>query len=343
MASSLANFFREPYDVCIQNSMAMTQHTERDLRLIASPKGWAVLGLILALLLLLPQFLPAYAYPVALFMVYSLVAIGLNILVGFTGQISLGHAGFFALGAYTAAKFAPIISFPAALVLTVLVCAAVGFLVGIPALKLHGPYLAIATIGFGLAVQQFFANSPTEWFGGHSGLIVEKRALFGELFARDRGYYYIVLLVTLLLVLMAFNLARSHVGRAFIAIRDAELAAQISGVNVERLKTLAFAISAVYAGVGGALFAPLLGIVSPESFGLLLSVQFLSMIVIGGIGTIVGGILGAGLVTALQDQLSQAANWSGLLYGLVVILVMLFEAQGLYGRWLKIRRNWKTS
>jgi branched-chain amino acid transport system permease protein len=276
-------------------------------------------------------------------MVYSLVAIGLNILVGFTGQISLGHAGFFAIGAYTTAKFAPIISFPVALVLTVLVCALVGYLVGIPALKLHGPYLAIATSGFGLAVQQFFANSPAEWFGGHSGLIVEKRALFGELFARDRAYYYIVLVVALALIYMAFNLARSHVGRAFVAIRDAELAAQTSGVNSEQMKTLAFAISAVYAGVGGALFAPLLGIVSPESFGLLLSIQFLSMIVIGGIGTIVGGILGAGLVTALQDQLSQAANWSGLLYGLVVVLVMLFESQGLYGRWLKIRRYWKTS
>jgi branched-chain amino acid transport system permease protein len=327
----------------IQSLMAIKERSEQNLGLVASPQGWVVLVLTLLLLLLLPQFFPAYAYPVALFMVYSLVAIGLNILVGFTGQISLGHAGFFAIGAYTAAKFAPIISFPAALLLTVLVCALAGYLVGIPALKLHGPYLAIATSGFGLAVQQFFANTPTEWFGGHSGLIVEKRALFGELFARDRGYYYIVLLVTLGLVFMAFNLARSHIGRAFVAVRDAELAAQTSGVNTERVKTLAFAISAVYAGVGGALFAPLLGIVSPESFGLLLSVQFLSMIVIGGIGTVMGGILGAGLVTALQDQLSQAANWSGLLYGLVVVLVMLFEAQGLYGRWLKIRRYWKAS
>ncbi len=322
--------------------MGLEKRHVQDFGLVSSLQGWVVLGVLLGLLLLVPQFLPAYAYPVALFMVYSLVAIGLNILVGFTGQISLGHAGFFAIGAYLVAKLASVISFPVTLVLVVLVCAAVGYLVGIPALRLEGPYLAIATSGFGLAVQQFFANTPAEWFGGHSGLILEKRVLFGDWFAKDRTYYYIVLLIALLMVFMAFNLARSHIGRAFVAVRDAPLAAQTSGVNVATMKTLAFAISAVYAGIGGALFAPLLGIVSPESFGLLLSVQFLSMIVIGGIGTIAGGILGAGLVTALQDQLSQAANWSGLLYGLVVLLMMLFEAQGLYGRWLKIRRSWKA-
>jgi branched-chain amino acid transport system permease protein len=322
--------------------MKLEKRHERDFGLVTSPQGWVILGLLLGLLLLLPQVLPAYAYPVALFMVYSLVAIGLNILVGFTGQISLGHAGFFAIGAYLVAKLAPMISFPVTLIVVVLICAALGYVVGIPALRLEGPYLAIATSGFGLAVQQFFANTPSEWFGGHSGLILEKRVLFGDLFAKDRAYYYIVLLVALLMVFMAFNLARSHLGRAFVAVRDASLAAQTSGVNVAKTKTFAFALSAVYAGVGGALFAPLLGIVSPESFGLLLSIQFLSMIVIGGIGTIAGGILGAGLVTALQDQLSQAASWSGLLYGLVVLLMMLFESQGLYGRWLKIRRSWKA-
>jgi branched-chain amino acid transport system permease protein len=322
--------------------MILKQTYEQDLRLVASKQGWLVFALTIGLLLLIPQVFPAYAYPVALFMVYSLVAIGLNILVGFTGQISLGHAGFFAIGAYTIAKLAPLISFPVALVVAILLCAGIGYLVGIPALKLEGPYLAIATSGFGLAMQQFFGNTPSDWFGGQSGLNVEKSQLFGDFFARDRAYYYIVLAVVLIMVYMAFNLARSHIGRAFVAVRDAELAAQTSGVNVAQIKTLAFAISAVYAGVGGALFAPLLGIVSPESFGLLLSVQFLSMIVIGGIGTIAGGILGAGLVTALQDQLAQAGGWSGLLYGLVVLVVMILEPLGLYGRWTKIKMYWKT-
>jgi branched-chain amino acid transport system permease protein len=209
--------------------MILKERYEQDLRLLGSTQGWIVFVLLIALLLLIPQLFPAYAYPVALFMVYSLVAIGLNILVGFTGQISLGHAGFFAIGAYTIAKLAPIITFPAALLLVVVLCAVIGYLVGIPALKLEGPYLAIATSGFGLAVQQFFGNTPSDWFGGQSGLIVEKSQLFGDLFARDRAYYYIILGVVLLMVYMAFNLARSHIGRAFVAVRDAELAAQTSG------------------------------------------------------------------------------------------------------------------
>ncbi len=322
--------------------MILKERHEQDLRLIASSQGWIALFIAVVALLAIPQVLPAYAYPVALFMVYGLAAVGLNILVGFTGQISLGHAGFFAIGAYTIAKLAPLISFPVALLVAVVICALVGYLIGIPALKLEGPYLAIATSGFGIAVQQFLANTPPDWFGGHSGLILDKTQLFGEAFARDRDYYYIVLGVAALMIYMAFNLARSHIGRAFIAVRDAELAAQTSGVPVARVKTLAFAISGVYAGVAGGLFAPLLGIVAPESFSLLQSIQFLSMIVVGGLGTIAGGILGAGLITALQDQLSQAGNWAGLLYGLVVLLVMVVEPLGLYGRWLKVKTYWKS-
>jgi branched-chain amino acid transport system permease protein len=322
--------------------MILKERHEQDLRLIASLQGWIALLVAIFALLALPQVLPAYAYPVALFMVYALAAVGLNILVGFTGQISLGHAGFFAIGAYTIAKAAPIITFPGALLLTVVICALVGYLIGIPALKLEGPYLAIATSGFGISVQQFMANTPSDWFGGHSGLLVDKTQLFGEAFARDREYYYIVLGVTAIMVYMAFNLARSHIGRAFVAVRDAELAAQTSGVPVARVKTLAFAISGVYAGIAGGLFAPLLGIVAPESFSILQSIQFLSMIVVGGLGTIAGGILGAGLITALQDILAQAGNWAGLLYGLVVLLVMVIEPLGLYGRWLKIKLYWKT-
>lgn len=322
--------------------MILKQRHEQDLRLIASLQGWLVFACTIAFFAAVPIFFAAYSYPVALFMVYAVVAIGLNILVGFTGQISLGHAGFFAIGAYTIAKLAPIISFPAALLLSVIICAIVGYLVGIPALKLEGPYLAIATSGFGLAMQQFFGNTPNSWFGGQGGIILDRSQLFGDFFAKESVYYYIVLVVVALMVFMGFNLARSHIGRAFVAVRDAELAAQTSGVNVKQMKTLAFAISAVYAGVGGALFAPLLGIVSPESFSLLLSIQFLSMIVIGGIGTIMGGILGAGLVTILQDQLAQAGGWSGLLYGLVVLIVMVLEPLGLYGRWMKIKLYWKT-
>ena len=137
------------------------------------------------------------------------------------------------------------------------------------------------------------------------------------------------------------SLARSHFGRSFLAVRDAELAAQTGGVNLRATKTLAFAISAAYAGVAGGLFAPLLGIVTPDGFGLLKSIEFLSMIVVGGIGTVAGGILGAGLVVLLQDQLAQAGNLAALLYGAVVMFVLILEPLGLYGRWLKIKLYWK--
>jgi branched-chain amino acid transport system permease protein len=320
--------------------LILKERYEQDLRLISSLQGWVVFAIVILALVLLPILAPAYAYLAALFMVYALVAIGLNLLVGFTGQISLGHAGFFATGAYTLGFLITLkVPFLLALIAAALVSALLGYLVGIPALKLEGPYLAIATSGFGLAMQQIVANTPA--FGGHSGLILEKPVILGINFARDRDYYYIVLIVALALVFAAFNLARSHIGRAFVAVRDAELAAQTSGVNLRAFKTLAFALSAMYAGVAGALFAPLLGIIAPESFGLALSVQFLSMIVIGGIGTVAGAILGAGLVALLQDWLSQVGSLAALLYGLVVLLVMVLEPLGLYGRWLKVKAYWK--
>lgn len=320
--------------------MILKERYEQDLRLVAGVQGWLVFIIAVIVLLLVPVVAPSYAYPMALFMVYSLVAVGLNIVVGFTGQISLGHAGFFAIGAYTMSMLLNLQwPFFVALIVALLLSGLAGYIVGIPALKLEGPYLAIATSGFGLAVQQFLGNTP--YFGGHSGLIVDKPVILGLSFARDRDYYYLVLIVAAFLVYCAFNLARSHIGRAFVAVRDAELAAQTSGVNLRQYKTLAFAISAAYAGVGGALFAPLLGIVTPDNFGLLKSIEFLSMIVIGGIGTIAGGILGAGLVTILQDQLAQVGNWAGLIYGAIVLFVMAVEPLGLYGRWLKIKIYWK--
>ena len=316
-----------------------TRH-EQDLRLVSSLQGWVVFVVVALALLVLPQVLPAYAYLAALWLIYGLVAVGLNILVGMTGQISLGHAGFFAVGAYVVATLSTAgVPFLLTLVAAVAVCALLGYLVGIPALKLEGPYLAIATSGFGLAVQQLLGGTP--YFGGHSGLIVEKPVILGFNFAKDRDYYYVVLVVAALFVYMAFNLARSHVGRSFVAVRDAELAAQTSGVNLRGAKTLAFAISAAYAGIAGGLFAPLLGIVTPDGFGLLKSIEFLSMIVVGGIGTVAGGLLGAGLVVMLQDQLAQAGNLAALLYGAAVMLVLILEPLGLYGRWLKVKSYWK--
>lgn len=322
--------------------MLFRRRYEEDLRLIGSVQAWVVFALVALGLVLLPLFLPGYlVYNFTLFFVYSIVAISLMILVGFTGQISLGHAGFLAAGAYTAGYLTSVgWPFLVALLAAMVLSGTLGLIIGIPALRLEGPYLAIATLGFGLAIQQILNN----WnlVGASSGLIVERPEFFGIPFWRDVPYYYLVLAVAAFITWISFNLKRSHVGRAFMAVRDADLAAQMSGINLAYYKTLAFVISAAFAGLAGSLYGPLIGYITPESFNLLLSIKFLLMIVIGGLGFLPGAIIGAALVTFLDVQFAALRNWSQLLFGIVVILLMVLEPLGLYGRWLKIERYWKS-
>jgi branched-chain amino acid transport system permease protein len=315
---------------------------EESLRHVKDAQGWALLALLAAALVALPFLAPGYiVYTVTLFFVFSLVAVALMVLVGLTGQVSLGHAGFLAAGAYaTSYLVAQGWPFLAGLAVALLVSGLLGFIIWLPALRLEGPYLAIATLGFGLAIQQVLNN----WrlMGSSTGMLADRPELFGLDFYRDTPYYFFVLVIVALLIWVAFNLKRSHVGRAFMAVRDAELAAQMSGVSLARYKTLAFVISAAMTGVAGGLYGALLGYITPESFNLLLSVKFLLIIVVGGLGFLPGAILGAGFITGLEVFLSAQQNRSQLIFGAVVILMMLLEPRGLYGRWLKIRRYWKT-
>ena len=323
-------------------TLILKERYEQDLRLVSSLQGWVAFLAVAAVFAALPLFASKFvAYEVSRFMTYALVAIGLNFLVGFTGQVSLGHAGFFALGSYALGALTTLAGVPFLLALPAagLLTALVGFLLGIPALRLSGPYLAIATLGFGLAVEKIAATIPA--LGGFNGLEVSRPVVLGLSFADDRAYYVVVLVFTALMVFAAFNLARSHVGRAFVAVRDAELAAQTSGVNLAAYKTLAFALSAFFTGVAGGLYAPLVGRIDPASFNIFLSILFLAMVLIGGIGTVAGAILGAGLIVVLQFFLSSQGTWSQVIYGAVLVLVMLFEPLGLYGRWLKIKIYWK--
>jgi branched-chain amino acid transport system permease protein len=318
------------------------QRYEEDLRLIGSLQAWLAFIAFGVLLVVLPQVMPGYiVYNVTLFFVYALVAVSLAILVGFTGQVSLGHAGFLAAGAYatgvlTAQGWPFLLAVAAAMAITGLL----GLLIGIPALRLEGPYLAIATLGFGIAIQQILNNWAL--VGASTGLPIDRPMLLGLSFWSDRNYYYLVLVLAALAVWMSVNLERSHLGRAFKAVRDAELAAQMSGINLARTKTLAFMLSAGLAGLAGALYGPLIGYITPEGFNLLLSIKFLLMVVVGGLGFLPGALLGAALVTGLEAYLSAARNLSQLIFGLVVILLMVVEPLGLYGRWLKIQRYWKS-
>jgi len=323
--------------------MELRQRYEEDLALVRGVLGWGALLGLLALLALLPALAPGYfLYTAALVAVNAVIAVGLNLLVGYTGQISLGHAGFVAVGAYAAGLLAARLHLPWPLAMAGggVTAAAFGVLVGIPALRLAGPYLTIATLGFGIAVNQVLTNWE-QLSGGRTGLFLPKLTLAGVRL-RDHHIYYLFAALAAGLIWIAVNLARSHIGRAFVAIRDSDIAAEVTGVNLTVYKTLAFALSAFYAGIGGAMLAYLLGYLEPQLFTLFESVYYFSMIVVGGLGTIPGSVLGAALLTILPQQLAGLKQLLPLVYGAIIVLVMALEPWGLYGRWLKIRRWFKT-
>lgn len=327
----------------------------------------------LAFLLSLPLFTPAYnIYLINIIMVHVILAVGLNILVGFTGQISLGHAGFFAIGAYGTALIMRHLSVPflPAIVLAALVAAFFGFVIGLPALRLEGPYLAIATLGFGLAIMHVIGRWDV--FGGRMGISVPllEVGLAGTaaswVITGDKALYYLILVMTVILVTAARNLMKTRVGRAFIAIRDDDVAAEVMGVNLTVYKTLAFALSAFYAGIAGGLYGFVVSFFDPFTFNLILSIIFLVMVVVGGLGSILGAVLGAVLITYLQFDLLKnveslpyvgdllvalsrqwftvigLANIAGIALGLIMIAIVIFEPLGMFGIWIRIKKYWKT-
>lgn len=294
-------------------------------------------------------------YLVSLGLIYAIVALGLNLLLGYAGQVSLGHAGFFAIGAYTSALLTLRLGVPFLVALAAAGCltAAIGFLLGLPALRLSGPYLAVATLGFGLTVPQLILFWD-DWTGGSMGLHSLPLATIpiwlnrSIILRTDQNYYYLALSMLILLTILARNIVDSDTGRAFISIRDSEIAARAMGVNLLRYKTTAFALSAFYAGLAGSLYAHLLHGISPEDFTVFLSFDFVTMIVIGGLGTVSGGLLGAFLLTLLQNTLtrlpvvSQFKNLYIVVLGTVLILTIMFFPQGLAGGWRSLRQRWSN-
>ena len=320
--------------------------------------GFGLTGLVALplLLTLVPGIAPSYVlYLVSLGLIYAMVAIGLNLLVGRTGQISLGHAGFFAIGAYASALLTSRLDLPfvAAVPAAGLLTSAVGFLLGLPALRLTGPYLAVATLGFGLAIPQLVVWQGT-WTGGSSGLHSLPLASLvvgpvSVVLRTDRDLYYLALGTLIVLTIFARNIVSSHTGRAFVAIRDSELAARAMGVDLTRYKTTAFAISAFYAGVAGSLYAYLLHGISPEDFTVLLSIDFLTMIVLGGLGSVGGALSGAFLLTLLQNMLTRLPvlrdfkNLYIVILGVVLILTIMFLPDGIAGAARRIRARWSVT
>ncbi len=306
-----------------------------------------------------------YVYVANYMAINIIVVIGLNLLVGYTGQISLGHAGFFAIGSYGTIVLMTKLHFPFLLALpaAALIAAIFGFLLGLPALRLEGPYLTIATLGFGLTITQVIGR--WDFFGGRQGLHAPELHIGSWHLSSDRDFYYLLMIVTVLMTLAARNLIKTRVGRAFIAIRDADIAAETMGVNLVFYKTLSFAISAFYAGVAGGLFAFVLRFIEPEIFTLLMSIMFLAMVVVGGLGSIMGSIAGACLLSWMDLQLRNILNipyvgeWlealsksyfsitgvsniQYIVFGLILIAIMLFEPLGIFGIWIRTKKYWKT-
>lgn len=291
-----------------------------------------VLGLAAVAALGWPLVAPKYlVFLGTLVAVNAVVAIGLNLLSGYTNQLSFGHAGFLAIGAYVAALLTlrvPALPVPLTLLAAGLATALVGLALGIPCLRLEGLYLAMATLAFGFVVTEAITN--LDWLTrGNDGLRVPLARLGPWTLATDAARYYLAVAVAAAMILAALNVAATRTGRAFLAIRTSEIAAQASGINAAAYKTIAFVLSAFYTGVAGGLFAFVVGFLSPDAFDVFLSVDFLVMIILGGLGSVLGSVAGAAIVTVLNDSLAGFQAFRPLIFGAIMIICMLFMPGGL--------------
>ncbi|WP_456624194.1 MULTISPECIES: branched-chain amino acid ABC transporter permease [unclassified Bradyrhizobium] len=347
---------------------------EDDIRLFPHSGYIVSYGILLALLLIAPYVLSSYLMSQLVFVcIYATVGVALLILTGFTGQASLGHAAFLAIGAYTAAYLQKYnVPFPVYFLAAGLLTGIIGAMVGFPALRLTGIYLVIATISFALIVEEILARWESVT-NGNEGMRIKALSLLGVTVSRDSPtFYFLCLAVLVLTIVGTLNLLRSPTGRAFVAIRDSETAASSMGVNVALYKVKSFAISAAITGFAGVLFAHKLSFISPEMFTLQLSIEFIIVILIGGTFSLHGAVLGAifivmidpfltylkddmpGIIAGIaatfgagaqgaanvQSKVAAFASLNGLkgaIYGIIIVLFVLFEPLGLYGRWLKIK------
>jgi branched-chain amino acid transport system permease protein len=285
------------------------------------------------LLALLPALLPNEYYLTVLIVAgfNGMVALGLNLLMGYAGQISLGHAAFYGLAAYTTGILTVVYHWPvlAGIAGAIGLVLAVSALIAVPTLRLKGHYLAMGTLGFGLIVY-IVLNEATALTGGPSGLGGIPRLSFaGREAGSDLAFYYVVWGAVLLLFVVAGNLVRSRLGRALRAIHTSETAAAALGIDTERTKIGAFILSACYAAVAGALYAHYVRFVSPGSFGFTASVQFVTMVVLGGMGSLWGGLAGAVVLTVLPEALRAIEDYDIVVYGLLLILCMMYLPGGL--------------
>ncbi len=293
-----------------------------------------ILGIISVVCVAFPTFLisidvlDAYlAQILSLAGINAIMALSVNIICGITGQLSLGQAGFMAIGAYSTIFFCQNahIPLPVALVLAGIVTAFFGFLIGFPTLKLEGDYLAIVTLGFGEIIRVFLVNLK-KWTGGPNGMDFETVMVYDPKMA-----FLVITSVLVVLIILIQNFIRSTYGRAILAVREDEIAANSTGISVFRYKMLGFVVASFVAGVGGALYISLIGFVKPDQASFTKSIDYLIFVVLGGMGSTTGSVLAAFVLTYLQEFLRFLQNYRMLFYPVVLILVMIFRPQGLLG------------
>ena len=304
-----------------------------------SDRRWQFAGVALLLVLAcaLPFVVSNYrVFQFTLVLVYAIALLGLNMLTGYNGQISLGHGAFYAIGAYVAAILMDKFGVPYWLTLPVAgaVCGVAGFLFGLPALRLEGLYLSLATFALGVAMPQILKYKGFEaWTGGAMGIVIMKPdAPEWTGLSPDRWLYFVALAVMLVMFLIGWNLLRGRIGRAMVAIRDQPIAAQAMGVNTALVKSMTFGVSALYTGVAGALGAIVIQFVAPDSFTIFLSISLVVGFVVGGLASISGAIWGAlfiQFIPNVADQISKAAPWA--IYGIFLILFMYVMPSGVAG------------
>jgi branched-chain amino acid transport system permease protein len=324
---------------------------------------WTVGALAVLFFVVIPLTLDDYFLSVAnLVWIAVIGALGLNILVGYTGQVSIGHGAFMSVGAYTAANLANRLDapWPVNLLAGGLMAALVGAIVGVPSLRIKGLYLAIATLA-GQLIIEWIINHVTFISGGVQASIEVARPRIGSMILdSQRDMYYFLLVFVAIAIVGTMNLVRSRIGRAFIAIRDQDIAAEIIGINIFRYKVLAFAISSFYAGVTGVVYTYFLGIANYEQFQIGVSIDYLAMIIIGGLGSVLGSIFGAIFVTLLPIVIRYAMEAFGglffdqqtvlnlipslrlIVFGALIIIFLIVEPEGLNRLWRNIRTYFRV-
>lgn len=348
----------------------------QDIRLFKDKVDAGWYGLLAVAVVALPVLMSDYYVGEATWVfIYAICGVSLMVLVGYTGLVSLGHAAFLGIGAYAHAFFLKHgMPWIPSVVLAVAITTASGIVVGLPALRMTGIYLAIATLAFSVIIQEVFSRWESVTHG-FAGMPVEKPVIFGVPFQEEGAFYYLCLFFLVVVLWLTRNLLRSPTGRAWIAIRDSEIAAQSMGVNLAIYKSIAFAYSAALMGLAGALFAHKIAYLAPDIFTILLSIQFLLLVIVGGLGSLHGAVFGAifvallpPLIAILRDSIPATMNDAAAamnikllaligdgvgnflkkpgveagIFGLILVLMILLEPLGMYGRWVKIRVFFST-